>query len=130
MQSQDMKILVVDDYNTMRRIIEMTLNEIGFQHIYEAADGYSAMDILQKEGPFGLIISDFHMLPMNGLELLSRVRGNRDLRKIPYIIITAETHTDAVEAAMQAGVSGYVIKPFDTSSLREKIEEFVPSLHD
>jgi two-component system, chemotaxis family, chemotaxis protein CheY len=115
------KVLVVDDYSTMRRIIRNLLAQIGFADVEEASDGPSALRKLESGG-YTLVISDWNMEPMTGLQLLQEVRGNSQLKGLPFIMVTAESKTDNVVAAKQAGVSNYIIKPFNAETLKKKIE--------
>jgi two-component system, chemotaxis family, chemotaxis protein CheY len=114
-------VLVVDDYGTMRRIIRNLLYQIGFNDVVEAADGVSALGKL-RERAFVLVISDWNMAPMNGLDLLQEIRADARLKPLPFIMITAESKTEYVTAARDAGVSSYLIKPFNAATLRRKIE--------
>ena len=107
-----MHILVVDDYSTMRRIIKNLLKQLGFDNVDEAADGGEAFKKLQEK-PAGLVISDWNMEPMTGMELLKLVRGNPALKNTPFIMVTAESKQENVIAAKQAGVSNYIVKPFN-----------------
>ena len=116
-----MKVLVVDDYATMRRIIRNLLTQIGFTDVDEAADGASALSKL-REAKFGLVISDWNMEPMTGFELLKTVRSDDALKTTPFIMVTAESKTDNVIAAKKAGVNSYIVKPFNAQTLRTKIE--------
>lgn len=113
-------VLVVDDFKTMRRIIRSQLEEIGFRDIDEAEDGESALKLLRRK-EFHLIISDWNMQPMTGLEFLKEVRADRRLKSLPFIMVTAESKTDNVRAARAAGVDNYVIKPFTAQTLQQKI---------
>jgi two-component system chemotaxis response regulator CheY len=115
------KVLVVDDYSTMRRIIRNLLAQIGFADVEEASDGPTALRKLESGG-YTLVISDWNMEPMTGLQLLQEVRGNSQLKGLPFIMVTAESKTDNVVAAKQAGVSNYIIKPFNAETLKKKIE--------
>jgi two-component system, chemotaxis family, chemotaxis protein CheY len=115
------KVLVVDDYSTMRRIIRNLLSQIGFADVDEAPDGPTALRKLQSGG-FTLVISDWNMEPMTGLQLLQEVRNSAQLKTLPFIMVTAESKTDNVVAAKQAGVSNYIIKPFNAETLKKKIE--------
>jgi two-component system chemotaxis response regulator CheY len=119
----DMKkaVLVVDDYGTMRRIIRNLLEQIGFSNTAEAEDGNSALAKL-KGGDFGLVISDWNMEPMTGLQLLQQVRADARLAKLPFIMVTAESKTENVVAAKAAGVNNYIVKPFNAETLKKKIE--------
>ena len=116
-----MPILVVDDYNTMVRIIRNLLRQLGFMDIDHATDGASALDKM-KQKQYGLVISDWNMEPMTGFELLKQVRANPTLSAVPFIMITAESKTENVIAAKKAGVSNYIVKPFNADTLRHKIE--------
>ncbi|MDX1974357.1 MAG: response regulator [Rickettsiales bacterium] len=115
-----MQILVVDDYNTMRRIIRNLLKQLGFDHVDEAADGTDALTKL-AEKQYGLVISDWNMEPMTGLELLKQVRASDKFKNIPFIMVTAESKPENVIAAKQAGVSNYVVKPFNAETLKGKL---------
>jgi two-component system chemotaxis response regulator CheY len=117
----DSKVLVVDDYNTMRRIVRNLLTQIGFKDIDEAEDGSSALQKL-RGGKFDLIISDWNMEPMSGLQLLREVRSDASLAKIPFIMVTAESKPENVVTAKEAGVSNYIVKPFNAETLKKKIE--------
>lgn len=118
---KDIKILVVDDFSTMRRIIKGVLKKIGFNNIEEADDGNTAL-IKLKEGGFQFIISDWNMPNMRGIDLLKAVRANDATKTVPFLMVTAEAKKEDVLAAMQAGVSNYVIKPFTPDTLEAKIE--------
>ena len=113
-------VLIVDDYKTMLRIMRSLLRQIEFRNVDEASDGGEALQKL-RAGTFGLIISDWNMAPMSGLELLQAVRADPVLRPTPFIMVTAESKTENVVAAMQAGVSGYIVKPFNSGTLQDKI---------
>jgi two-component system, chemotaxis family, chemotaxis protein CheY len=115
-----MPVLVVDDYQTMIRIICNLLKQIGFQNIDNASDGATALAKM-RTGRFGLVISDWNMEPMSGYELLKEVRADERLGKIPFIMITAESKTENVIAAKRAGVSNYIVKPFNADTLQHKI---------
>jgi two-component system, chemotaxis family, chemotaxis protein CheY len=115
-----MPILVVDDYNTMIRIICNLLKQLGYQNIDSATDGATALAKL-RAGRFGLVISDWNMEPMSGYDLLKEVRTDAKLGKTPFIMITAESKTENVIAAKRAGVSNYIVKPFNAQTLQAKI---------
>ena len=117
-----MNVLIVDDYKTMLRIIRNLLKQIDFNNVEEASDGGEALGKL-RAGAFGLVISDWNMLPMTGLQLLQEVRADARLKSTPFIMITAESKTENVVAAKQAGVSNYIVKPFNAETLRDKIEK-------
>jgi two-component system chemotaxis response regulator CheY len=116
-----MPILVVDDYNTMIRIIRNLLRQLGFQDIDDAPDGSVALSKMHSKR-YGLVISDWNMEPMTGYELLKTVRSTPDLSKTPFIMVTAESKTENVIAAKQAGVNNYIVKPFNADTLKNKIE--------
>ena len=113
-------VLIVDDYQTMLRIIRNLLKQIGFTDVDEAKDGTEALGKL-KEKQYGLVISDWNMAPMTGFELLQKVRADAELTSLPFIMITAEAKTENVVAAKQAGVNNYIVKPFNAETLRSKI---------
>ncbi len=122
-----MNVLIVDDYQTMLRIIRNLLKQIGFNNVDEATDGSMAFDYIKKRN-YGLVISDWNMEPMTGLELLQKVRGaNDDFSRIPFIMVTAESKTENVIAAKQAGVNNYIVKPFNAETLKMKIESVLVS---
>jgi two-component system chemotaxis response regulator CheY len=115
-----MNVLIVDDYKTMLRIVKNLLNQIGFSNVDEASDGSEALaKVHQKD--YGLIISDWNMQPMTGLQLLQAVRADAKLKHIPFIMVTAESKTENVVAAKQAGVNNYIVKPFNAAVLKGKI---------
>jgi two-component system, chemotaxis family, chemotaxis protein CheY len=116
-----MPILVVDDYNTMIRIIRNLLKQIGFEDIDDATDGSAALAKLRGK-KYGLVISDWNMEPMTGYELLKEVRSDPNLSTMPFIMVTAESKTENVIAAKKAGVSNYIVKPFNAQTLKTKIE--------
>ena len=119
---KNIKILVVDDFPTMRRIIRNLLKQIEFNNVEEASDGADALSKL-RGGNFGLVISDWNMAPMTGLQLLQEVRADNRLKSTPFIMITAESKTENVIAAKAAGVSNYIVKPFNAETLKDKIEK-------
>jgi two-component system chemotaxis response regulator CheY len=116
----EFKILAVDDYKTMLRIIGNLLKQLGFKNIDIALDGTEALRCLNRQ-PYDLIISDWNMEPMSGMELLVAVRADKRFSKIPFIMITAESRTENVIAAKQAGVSNYIVKPFNAETLKLKL---------
>lgn len=118
------KVLVVDDYATMRRVIRNLLQQIGFKEIDEAADGTSALEKLAS-GDFGLVLSDWNMEPMSGLELVKQIRSDARLKELPFIMVTAESKMESVITAKQAGISSYIVKPFNADTLKKKIEGVV-----
>lgn len=117
----NMNVLIVDDYSTMLRIIKNLLKQLGFNNVDEATDGTMALEKV-KSKTYGLVISDWNMEPMTGLEFLKRVRASEAAYKtVPFIMITAESKTENVIAAKQAGVNNYIVKPFNAETLRTKI---------
>ena len=123
----NMNVLVVDDYLTMRRIMRSLLQQVGFSNIDDAVDGGSALRKL-RDTRFGLVISDWNMEPMSGLQLLKEVRADDRLRAMPFIMVTAESKTENVVAAKEAGVSNYIVKPFNADTLKKKIDECLGGL--
>jgi two-component system chemotaxis response regulator CheY len=119
-----MKVLVVDDFATMRRILKNILTQIGYKNIIEADDGTTAMGVLKHE-KIDLIISDWNMPKMTGLELLKNVRANPNLATIPFIMVTAEAQQDNIILAVKAKVSQYIVKPFTADTLGEKIKKVI-----
>ncbi len=117
---KNMSILIVDDYKTMLRIIRNLLKQLGFNNVDEAIDGSSALTKL-RDKDFGLVISDWNMEPMSGLQLLKEVRADVKLKEIPFIMITAESKSENVIAAKEAGVSNYIVKPFNAATLKGKL---------
>lgn len=124
--SNTMKFLVVDDFSTMRRIVKGLLTELGYSDVTEADDGTTALPML-KNGSFDFLITDWNMPGMPGLELLKAVRGDPKLAKLPVLMLTAEAKREQIIEAAQAGVSGYVIKPFTAVTLKEKIDKILAS---
>lgn len=118
--NKNMRILIVDDYKTMLRVIGNLLRQLEFTHIDEALDGSEALAKL-RQGKYDLVISDWNMEPMNGLDLLKQVRADPKLSSIPFIMVTAESKTENVVAAKQAGVSNYIVKPFNAETLGKKL---------
>lgn len=113
-------VLVVDDYQTMIRILRNLLKQIGFNDVDDASDGQAALEKL-KTKKYGLVISDWNMAPMTGYELLQQVRSDSELSSLPFIMVTAEAKTENVVAAKKAGVNNYIVKPFNAETLRTKI---------
>ncbi|MFN3505284.1 MAG: response regulator [Caldimicrobium sp.] len=118
----NVKILIVDDFATMRKIIRNILIQLGFKNILEADDGTTALDILSKE-KVDLIISDWNMPKMSGLELLKAVRGNEATKDLPFIMVTAEAQKENILEAIKYKVSQYIVKPFTPETLKEKLEK-------
>jgi two-component system, chemotaxis family, chemotaxis protein CheY len=121
---QNLNFLVVDDFSTMRRIIKNLLHDLGYANVTEAEDGNTALPLL-KEGNFDFLITDWNMPGMPGLELLKNVRADARLGKMPVLMLTAEAKREQIVEAAQAGVSGYVIKPFTAATLKEKIDKIL-----
>lgn len=117
---KNLQILIVDDYKTMLRIVRNLLNQLGFNNIDEATDGGMAFTMLQKK-KYGMVISDWNMEPVSGMELLKKVRADATLKDIPFIMVTAESKPENVIAAKQAGVSNYIVKPFNAETLKTKL---------
>jgi two-component system chemotaxis response regulator CheY len=121
---KNMPILIVDDYKTMLRIIRNLLKQIGFDNVDEATDGSQALQKL-RDRSYGLVISDWNMEPMTGLQLLREVRADVKLKEMPFIMVTAESKTENVIMARQAGVSNYIVKPFNAATLKTKIASVI-----
>lgn len=118
----NMPILIVDDYSTMLRIIKNLLNQLGFQNITEALNGQEAFQKIQSaDKPFKLIISDWNMEPVSGIELLKMLRANENFKTVPFIMVTAESKAENVIAAKQAGANNYIVKPFNAATLKQKL---------
>ncbi|MCG8542789.1 MAG: response regulator [Alphaproteobacteria bacterium] len=115
-----MPVLIVDDYKTMLRIIRNLLKQIGFDNVDEATDGAAALEKM-KQRKYGLVISDWNMEPVTGIELLKQVRADSGLSATPFIMITAESKTENVIAAKEAGVNNYIVKPFNAATLKSKL---------
>ena len=125
--NKDMKILVVDDFSTMRRIIKNLIRDIGFTNVTEADDGTSALPMLVK-GNYDFLVTDWNMPGMQGIDLLKAIREDPELAALPVLMVTAESKKDQIIAAVQAGVNGYVLKPFTAKTLKEKIEKIFQRL--
>jgi len=117
-----MKILVVDDFSTMRRIVKNLLRDLGFTNTFEADDGKTALPMLQS-GNFDFLVTDWNMPGMSGIDLLKAVRADPKLAKLPVLMVTAEAKREQIILAAQTGVNGYVIKPFTALTLKEKIDK-------
>lgn len=117
-----MKILIVDDFSTMRRIIKNLLKELGFSNVSEADDGNTALPML-KSGGFDFLITDWNMPGMQGIDLLRNVRADPGIATLPVLLVTAEAKKDQIVEAAQAGVNGYIVKPFNAATLKEKIDK-------
>ena len=121
MPDQNMKILTVDDFSTMRRIIRNMLRQLGYNNIVEAEDGAEALSLLQRE-KVDFVISDWNMPNLNGLDLLKAIRADDNLKPLPVLLVTAEALKENVVEALKAGVNNYVVKPFTAETLKEKID--------
>ncbi len=125
--NKDMKILIVDDFSTMRRIIKNLLRDLGFNDTTEADDGQTALPML-KTGKFDFLVTDWNMPGMDGLTLLKTVRADDNLKDMPVLMVTAEAKREQIVVAAQAGVNGYIVKPFTAATLKEKIEKIFERL--
>ncbi|GIU46123.1 chemotaxis response regulator CheY [Shewanella algidipiscicola] len=124
---KNMKILVVDDFSTMRRIIKNLLRDLGFNNTQEADDGSTALPMLQK-GDFDFVVTDWNMPGMQGIDLLKAIRADDNLKHLPVLMVTAEAKREQIIAAAQAGVNGYVVKPFTAATLKEKLDKIFERL--
>jgi two-component system, chemotaxis family, chemotaxis protein CheY len=124
---KNMKILVVDDFSTMRRIIKNLLKDLGFTNIQEADDGNTALPMLQQ-GDFDFVVTDWNMPGMQGIDLLRAIRADESLKHTPVLMVTAEAKKEQIVAAAQAGVNGYVVKPFTAATLKEKLAKIFERL--
>lgn len=122
-----MKILVVDDFSTMRRIIKNLLRDIGFTNISEADDGSTALPML-KEGDYDFVVTDWNMPGMQGIDLLKAIRADAKLSHIPVLMVTAEAKKEQIVMAAQAGVNGYIVKPFTAATLNTKLDKIFERL--
>ena len=125
--NKNMKILVVDDFSTMRRIVKNLLAELGFNNIAEADDGNTALPIL-KQGGIDFLVTDWNMPGMAGIDLLREIRANPQLSSLPVLMVTAEAKRDQIMEAAQAGVNGYIVKPFTADTLKEKVDRIFERL--
>ncbi|MDX8398963.1 MAG: chemotaxis response regulator CheY [Gallionellaceae bacterium] len=123
MADPNMKILVVDDFSTMRRIVRNLLKELGFANVSEAEDGVEGLNKLRSEGNFEFVVSDWNMPNMTGIELLRNIRADEKLKHLPVLMVTAEAKRENIIEAAQAGASGYVVKPFTAATLDEKLKK-------
>lgn len=119
---KNMKILIVDDFSTMRRIIKNLLRDLGFNNTHEADDGNTALPML-KGGDFDFVVTDWNMPGMQGIDLLRAIRADDKLKHLPVLMVTAEAKREQIITAAQAGVNGYVVKPFTAGTLKEKLEK-------
>lgn len=124
---KNMKILVVDDFSTMRRIIKNLLRDLGFTNLEEADDGSSALPML-RSGKFDFLITDWNMPIMEGIELLKQVRADPDLASLPVLMVTAEARREQIVVAAEAGINGYIVKPFTAQTLEQKITKIFERL--
>ena len=124
--SSAIRFLVVDDFSTMRRIIKNFLNDLGYSNVTEADDGKTALPVL-KAGNIDFVVTDWNMPGMPGLELLKSIRSDPAMQKLPVLMVTAEAKREQIVEAAQAGVNGYVVKPFTAAVLKEKIEKILAS---
>ena len=124
---KSMKILVVDDFSTMRRIIKNLLKDLGFSNIQEADDGSTALPMLQQ-GDFDFVVTDWNMPGMQGIDLLRAIRADDKLKHLPVLMVTAEAKKEQIVAAAQAGVNGYIVKPFTAATLKEKLDKIFERL--
>jgi len=123
----EMKILVVDDFPTMRRIVRSTLKQLGFQAFTEASDGNEAFEVL-KSGGIDFVVTDWNMPNMTGLDLLKAIRGHEVLKDMPVLLVTAEADKENVIQAAQAGVNNYIVKPFTVGVMAEKVRKIFPDI--
>ncbi|SDK07385.1 response regulator receiver protein [Ferrimonas sediminum] len=124
----NMKILIVDDFSTMRRIIKNLLRDLGFNNTLEADDGNTALPML-KEGDFDFVVTDWNMPGMQGIDLLRAIRADQNLKHLPVLMVTAEAKREQIVMAAEAGVNGYVVKPFTAATLKEKLEKIFDRLN-
>ncbi|WP_237466498.1 chemotaxis response regulator CheY [Vibrio stylophorae] len=117
-----MKILIVDDFSTMRRIVKNLLRDLGFNNTHEADDGLTALPMLNKGG-FDFVVTDWNMPGMQGIDLLRHIRADDSLKHLPVLMITAEAKREQIIEAAQAGVNGYIVKPFTAATLKEKLDK-------
>jgi two-component system chemotaxis response regulator CheY len=121
----NMRVLVVDDFSTMRRIIKNILRQLGFNNVVEADDGTTAWDVLNKD-KIDFVISDWNMPQMTGIELLRKVRGSEEFADLPFLMVTAEAQQENIIEAVQAKVSNYIVKPFTAEVMKQKIDKIFP----
>ncbi|WP_413701320.1 chemotaxis response regulator CheY [Psychromonas sp. KJ10-10] len=119
---RNMKVLIVDDFSTMRRIIKNLLRDLGFTNTYEADDGNTALPML-KDGDFEFVVTDWNMPIMQGIDLLKEIRKDPKLKHLPVLMVTAEAKREQIIEAAQAGVNGYIVKPFTAGTLKEKLDK-------
>ena len=121
----NMRVLVVDDFSTMRRIVKNILRQLGFNNVVEADDGTTAWEVLNKDN-INFIVSDWNMPKMTGIELLRKVRASEEFADIPFLIVTAEAQQENIIEAVQAKVSNYIVKPFTAETMKQKIDKIFP----
>jgi two-component system chemotaxis response regulator CheY len=125
--NKNMKILIVDDFSTMRRIVKNLLRDLGFNNTSEADDGLTALPML-KNGDFDFVVTDWNMPGMQGIDLLKNIRADDSLKHLPVLMITAEAKREQIIEAAQAGVNGYIVKPFTAATLKEKLDKIFERL--
>lgn len=125
--NKNMKILIVDDFSTMRRIVKNLLRDLGFSNTQEADDGLTALPMLKK-GDFDFVVTDWNMPGMQGIDLLKHIRADAELKHLPVLMITAEAKREQIIEAAQAGVNGYIVKPFIAATLKEKLDKIFERL--
>jgi len=125
---KNMKILIVDDFSTMRRIIKNLMRDLGYANTHEADDGTTALPML-KSGAFDFLITDWNMPGMQGIDLLRAVRADPQLTNLPVLLVTAEARREQIVTAAEAGVNGYIVKPFTAQTLKEKIDKIFERLN-
>ncbi len=118
----EMRVLVVDDFSTMRRIVRNILRQLGFNNVVEADDGLTAWEVLNRE-KIDFVVSDWNMPGMTGIDLLRKVRASEEFEKIPFLMVTAEAQQENILEAVQAGVSNYIVKPFTADTMKQKIDK-------
>jgi len=128
MADPNMKILVVDDFSTMRRIVRNLLKELGFANVHEAEDGVDGLNKLRNDGNFEFVVSDWNMPNMTGIEMLRQIRADEKLKHLPLLMVTAEAKRENIIEAAQAGASGYVVKPFTAATLDEKLKKIFATM--
>lgn len=120
--NKKMRILVVDDFSTMRRIVKNILKQLGYTNVVDADDGSSAWEVLNKD-KIDFVISDWNMPTMSGLELLKKIRNSEEFSDLPFLMVTAEAQQENIIEAVQAGVSNYIVKPFTADAIEQKIDK-------
>ncbi|NBX15786.1 MAG: response regulator [Proteobacteria bacterium] len=123
MPPPELKILIVDDFPTMRKIVRQVLRQLGYENVQEAEDGEAALRTLRQKGDFEFVISDWNMPNITGIELLKSVRSDPQLKGLPFLMVTAEADKENIVEAVKSGVSSYIVKPFNAATLKEKIEK-------